>query len=367
MAVLEQVWKLVNKRFYSPEFNGADWATAYERYKDRAAAAADVDELYDVINDMLNELDDAHTGARTPRVAWEGQVEERAYVGLNLERFENQWVVTELRPGSAAEESAVRPGWIALSRDGETLPERQLSFTSTPGKFYTWSFRDADDREREVVLEARTLSDWMPPQEWHSPEGWVYLRFDGFEPEYHTWLRERLAQHQDVPGIVLDLRRNSGGAVSSLERVINDFFPERVPYGAFVTRKGKRDDEKSAWRDGVGYAGPLVVLIGGGSASSAEIFAHVVKHYERATLVGRTTAGAVIASRYFELRDGGELQIGVLDYQALDGSRLEGNGVEPDVEVERTLENLQEGYDADLAEAVKWLRAHVDPAVFLEL
>jgi C-terminal processing protease CtpA/Prc len=93
----------------------------------------------------------------------------------------------------------------------------------------------------------------------------------------------------------------------------------------------------------------------------------VVKHYERATLVGRTTAGAVIASRYFELRDGGDLQIGVLDYQALDGSRLEGNGVEPDVEVERTLENLQEGYDADLAEAVKWLRAHVDPAVFLEL
>ena len=365
--ILMEAWKLVNKRFYDPEFNGADWATAYERYADEAGAAGSREDLYEVINDMLGELDDGHTGAMTPREAWEDYREERAFVGLNLERLEGQWIITELRPGSAAAESEIKPGWIALSRDGETLAEDRISFESIPGETYTWLFEDAEGKERAIPLLARTLPDWMPPEERHSAEGWIYLRFDEFESEYHKWLGERLAKHRDAPGIILDLRNNGGGSVSSLEHVMNDFFEERVSYGAFVSRAGKRDDEKSAWRSGVGYDGPVVALIGGGSASSAEIFAQVLKHYERATLIGRSTAGVVIASRKFRLSDGGEIQIGLHDFQTLDGSRLEGNGVEPDVEIERSLSDIREGYDADLDAAVEWLRVHARVAEKAEL
>lgn len=361
VATLEQVWRMVNRRFYAPDFNGADWATALDRYRDRAARAPSQVALYEVINEMLAELDDGHTGAMTPREAWRDVMAERAFVGINLERLDDQWVVSELRPGSAAEDSEIEPGWIALARDGETLPEDRLNFESVPGESYTWELVDADEVRRTVILEARTLPDLMPPQERYESEGWVYLRFDEFDVEYHKWLRERLKVHREAPGVVLDLRNNAGGAVSSLEHVINDFFPKRVSYGAFVSRKGKRDNEKSAWFDGVGYEGPLVVLIGGGSASSAEILAHVFKHYDRATLVGRPTAGVVIASRYFELRDGGRLQLGLHDFETLDGSRLEGNGVQPDVEVVRKLEDVREGYDADLTAAVKWLRANARP------
>ncbi len=361
-ATLEQVWRLVNKRFYDRNFNGAEWATALVRYRDRAARAPNQEALYEVINEMLDELGDGHTGALTPRQVWEDYRAERAFVGLNLERLNGRWVVSDLRPGSAAEGSVVEPGWIAVSRNGEPLPEDWLDFESQPGTAYTWEFLDANDKKRVVTLEARLLPDWMPPEERHSLEGWVYLRFDEFDVQYHKWLRERLKAHREAPGIVLDLRNNGGGAVSSLASVINDFFPTRVPYGAFVSRHGKRDEEKSAWFEGVGYAGPLVVLIGGGSASSAEILAHVFKHYERATLVGRPTAGVVVASRFFPLRDGGELQIGLHDFETLDGSRLEGQGVQPDVLVERTLDDVREGHDADLAAAVKWLRANATHA-----
>jgi carboxyl-terminal processing protease len=69
VATLEQVWRLVNKRFYNPDFNGADWATAFDRYRERAARAPTQDALYAVINEMLEELDDGHTGALTPREA----------------------------------------------------------------------------------------------------------------------------------------------------------------------------------------------------------------------------------------------------------------------------------------------------------
>ncbi|GAB5560317.1 MAG: S41 family peptidase [Synoicihabitans sp.] len=361
-AVLREAWKLVDKRFYDPDFNGADWATAFDRHREAARQAMSQEELYEVINDMLDELEDGHTGALSPIEAWEDLRAERAFVGLNLERLDNQWVVTELRPDSAAAESEIKPGWIATGRDGEPLPETRLNFESVPGQTYTWTFVDGDDQERAVPLVARTLPDWMPPQERYSAEGWIYLRFDEFEPEYHRWLRDRLKVHREAPGVILDLRNNGGGAVSSLEHVINDFFPHRVSYGAFVSRKGKRDNEKSAWREGVGYDGPVVVLIGGGSASSAEILAQVFKHYERATLIGRPTAGVVIASRFFTLRDGGELQIGLHDFEAPDGTRLEGNGVQPDIEVERRLADIRDDHDADLEAAVEWLRAHASVA-----
>ena len=359
VAILEQAWALVQKHFYDPGFNGAEWATAVERYREAAANAADVEALYDVINDMLSELDDAHTAALSPRAAWEDFVAERAFVGINLERVEDEWVVSELRPGSAAEEAGIKVGWIAIARDGETLTEDGITFESEPGVTYEWTFVDEDNALRQVMLLARTLSDRMPPEERHSDEGWVYLRFDEFETEYQHWLAERLEVNRDAPGVVLDLRYNSGGAISSLERVINDFFPERKAYGAFVSRKGRRNDEKSAWRGGVSYSGELVVLIGPGSASSAEILAHVMKHYQRATLIGRQTAGVVVASQYHRLRDGGEVQIGTYDYHSLDGERLEGKGVDPDVVVERTLADLRAGRDPDLSAAVEWLRAKV--------
>jgi carboxyl-terminal processing protease len=114
--------------------------------------------------------------------------------------------------------------------------------------------------------------------------------------------------------------------------------------------------EKSAWLGGTPYVGPLAVLVGPGSASSAEILAYSLQHYGRARLFGETTAGVVIASQFFRLRDGGELQLGTFDFRTLDGKRLEGNGVKPDEEVKRTLPAVRAGRDEVLAAAVTWLR-----------
>lgn len=356
--VLDQVWEFVDRRFYAADFNGADWATARERYQAAAEAAPDAEALYEVVNEMLAELGDAHTAALTPRESWESYTAARALVGMNLERIDDRWIVSEMRPGGAAEAAGVRPGWVALSRDGEVLPEHGISFVNKPGQVYRWAFLDERNERRVLLLTATVMADWMPPVERILPEGWVYLRFDEFESEYQRWLRTRLRAHRDAPGIILDLRRNGGGSVWTLERVINDFFPRRIAYGTFITRSGREDKERSAWLRGASYLGPLVVLISEGSASSSEILAHVLKHYERAVLIGRPTAGVVVASQYFRLPDGGELQLGTLDYRALGGRRLEGEGVQPDVPVSRTIDVVRSGLDPDLEAAVNWLQAH---------
>ena len=122
VAVLEQAWELVQKRFYDVGFNGADWSTAVERYRTAAAEAPDTEALYDVINEMLAELDDAHTAALSPQAAWEDFVAERAFVGINLNRVEDEWVVSELRPGSAAAEAGI----TAVIQPGGSMRDEEV-------------------------------------------------------------------------------------------------------------------------------------------------------------------------------------------------------------------------------------------------
>jgi carboxyl-terminal processing protease len=117
---------------------------------------------------------------------------------------------------------------------------------------------------------------------------------------------------------------------------------------------------KNSWQLGSAqYRGKVVVLIDGATGSAAEIFAAVLQDHGRATLVGRRTAGAVLASWFYGLPDGGELQLSREDYMAPKGRRIEGKGIEPDVAVPRTLEDVRTGRDRDLEAALAVLKKPV--------
>jgi carboxyl-terminal processing protease len=123
--------------------------------------------------------------------------------------------------------------------------------------------------------------------------------------------------------------------------------------GRFVRRDGKERETSGFALFSARYAGRVAVLIGPGSASASEIFAHVMKNEKRATLVGRRTAGAVIVSRFYGLPGGGRMQIPIQDYLGVDGERLEGRGVEPEITVPAaTLADWRAGRDPELQAAL---------------
>ena len=100
----------------------------------------------------------------------------------------------------------------------------------------------------------------------------------------------------------------------------------------------------TAWRR------PLVLLVNGGSRSGKEIVASMLQKQRLAVLVGARTAGAVMTGRIFLLSDGALLYLAIGDV-LVDGQRLEGAGVVPDVEVPDALEFAQGG-DAQLDRAL---------------
>ena len=360
LRVFNAVWDLVNRKHYDPKFQGVDWNAMAATFGPKAAAAADETALYSTLNTLLAPLKDSHTHALTPVQAIERRTQERARTGFNMSRIERRWVVTEVLPGSPAEEAGVRTGWIVLARNGLPLGER-VNFRPRENERASWDFLDENDRTVTLAPEAKRLSI-APRQIARELEGgFVYLRFDEFDGPDRRWLSRELKDHADAPGVVIDLRRNPGGETFSLGISIGEFFDHPVDCGTFISRGGARR-VKDSWQLGSArYRGKVVVLVDASTGSAAEIFAAVLQDHGRATVIGRRTAGAVLASWFYRLPDGGELQLSREDYVAPKGRRIEANGVQPDIMVPRRLADVRAGRDLDLETALRVLRGEQVP------
>jgi C-terminal processing protease CtpA/Prc len=144
---------------------------------------------------------------------------------------------------------------------------------------------------------------------------------------------------KSADGLALDLRGRWGGAPPDA----TDFFVGRSPTMVVTGRRGRDRLLTASWKK------PVVGIIDGGSRSGVEILAYGLKQ-AGVPLVGARTAGDVLAGRAFMLKDNSILELAVLDVH-VDGARLEGEGVAPDIDVPFDV-RYANGADPQLARAV---------------
>ncbi len=353
LEIYDATWRLVNEKYFDPNFRGVDWAAKGRQYRPEAAAATDDTELYRVLSRLCNELKESHLTPLPPRRTHELRTERRVAVGMGWMPLEGRLVVTDLIPGGPAEEAGVLPGWVLLACEGRPLSEAP-PLTPRAGQPITYTFLDLQNEARSITFQPELVRTVQRVAR-DLPGGQRYLRFDKFDRKSLSWLNRELKAHRDGPGVVIDLRDNPGGYVFAANIAIGEFFNHRVATGHFIRRNGRTSEGHGLPLPFLSarYRGPLVVLTGPSTGSAAEIFAHVMQHYNRATIVGRRTAGAVIVSRTYNLPGGGKLQIPIQDYRGLNDERLEGRGVMPDIAVPSpALADLRAGRDPDLDHAI---------------
>jgi len=360
LQVFYAVWDKVNRKHYEPQTHGVDWESAARKYGPLAALATDDKALYATINDMLELLHDSHTRALTPAQAKAHRLRRRERTGFSLSRVGEEWIVADVLPGSPAADAGVESGWVVLAHDGEPLGDKPDLFF-TPGQSVTWEFLDRKNEHRHVTVNATSLPFARPPSVRELEAGIVYVRFDEFYADVRRAVRDAVVRFAAAPAMIIDLRHNPGGEQRQLKRILGFFFEKPVDCGTVVTRSGARTLTRTVPDTAAHYRGKVAVLVDAASASSAEIFAAVMKDQRRAVIVGRKTAGAVLVSDFLDLPGGGQLQLSEEDYIAPNGRRIESNGIEPDIVVTRTMAELRAGGDPDLAAALKVVQAAGDP------
>lgn len=157
-----------------------------------------------------------------------------------------------------------------------------------------------------------------------------------------------------MEGLILDLRGNPGGNLSTVCDICRLMLPE----GLIVYTEDKNGEREEYSCDGSHQMEePLVVLVDGNSASASEILAGAVKDYGIGTLVGTTTFGKGIVQRIMRLSDGSAIKLTVSNYYTPNGNNIHKVGIEPDVEVPFESEPyLEDGTDNQLNAALEVLK-----------
>lgn len=157
--------------------------------------------------------------------------------------------------------------------------------------------------------------------------------------------------------LVIDLRGNPGGLLTSVCNILNHILPE----GMIVyteDKYGNRSEEKSEGKTALDI--PLAVLVNENSASASEIFAGAVKDYGIGTIVGTTTFGKGVVQELLPLNDGSAVKLTISNYYTPKGNSIQDVGIHPDVEVKLNPELLNKEEiaheeDNQLQEALKIL------------
>jgi len=385
LSMLHDVNEAVKKNYYDKGFRGLDWEANYKEHVERAKRAASVGDGFIIIAGMLERLNDSHTFLIPPPRPY------RFDSGFRIQMIGDRAYIQRVRPGTDAD-SKLHPGDEVLSFNKYSVNREdlwKLEYTLNglfPLKSVTLGVRGPDGSTREVtvniqMVQGKRLMDltkedeiWQAIRETQRDEEewsrhievqdtviWKVSEFTGNEDEVdHLWGSAR--KHKAV---IVDLRGNGGGLVTTLERMVGNAFEHDVTIAERKMRKeGKPLTAKG--RGDKAYPGKVIVLIDSKSASASELFARVMQLERRGTVIGDRSEGAVMEARPVPLSEGIDTKVffacSITDADLImkDGKSLEGNGVVPDEVVLPSAQDLADGKDPALTRALELVGISMD-------
>jgi carboxyl-terminal processing protease len=386
LATFEKAWSIVNSTYWDTTFGGVNWAAVRESYAPRVRAARSDYQFHALLDSMVMELGASHFRVVAPgNVVGLHSTGERAEggTGLDLRWDGERLVVVEVTPGSSAAAARIGPGAIVTAIDGVDVDslvrlfrqERpafkahdayvrvraaEYRLTGPVGTGVRVAIDDGSGQRRIVSLTRATSKGADRSVEWKViPRNIGYVRITAFTSGTVEEFTRAIDSLRSTAALVIDLRGNPGGIGEMAPGMASALIDREGSLGTMIARYGRTalDFPGAGAR---AYRNPIAILVDELSASTSEIFAAGLQELGRATVFGRTTAGAVLPALTDLLPSGGALQHPVADFRTVNGARLEGRGVVPDVVVSLSAAKLRAGRDPMLDAAVSAL-ARVGP------
>lgn len=263
--------------------------------------------------------------------------------------------ISKVMKDTPAEESGFLQGDYIYMVDGEDMLDQDSTYVVSKikgeeGTTVTVTvLREGVADPIDIVVERRKIES--PTVEYEMLEnGMAYIQIVEFDlvttSQFEAAYKQ--AKHDGMKGLIIDLRSNPGGNLST----VCDIARMILPKGLIVYTEDKYGERVEYTCDGSQEIEiPLVVLTDGYSASASEILAGAIKDYGIGTLVGTTTYGKGIVQKVINLSDGSAVKLTVSTYYTPKGNNIHKIGVTPDVEVEFDAEQYVNGVDNQLEKA----------------
>jgi len=165
---------------------------------------------------------------------------------------------------------------------------------------------------------------------------------------------------RSVSKLIIDMRSNGGGDSNAVPELLSVLVKEKTALGAYTEKSGpEHNDVTTPIRifsepDPDFYFDiPVVVLIDRGSYSATSYFAAMIKGLDNVTLIGQVTGGGGGGNSGFQFSNGWLIAVSVSDFYDKNGVSIEA-GVEPDIYIENTKEDIDNGVDKMLETAINY-------------
>jgi len=413
-SVEQKVWGLMvvwaEAKYAFPFFDripNIDWDAKAQEYVPRVIAAPDIEAYYHELMEFAALLNDGHTAVNPPWGPFKPGTDSPP---LEIQVVESRFVVAHTGDTDELRSQHVYPG-LEIVEVGDGIPVGSY-FRDRVLRYNSRGTEQADDaintydlltgpKDSKVSLKVRDLEGGIRTVEvtrnsadrsgnrfmyrlfrWYMvdpvletrvlPGGILYVKIANFDKEELQGRFQELIDNLDptsVGGMVIDVRYNPGGSSSIAESVTACLIDR--PIASFVSKVPHYVAADRAWgnepvwteirrqiqpREGKRYVGPIVVLVGPSTYSSAEDFLVPLQYAKRVIVVGGKTAGSTGNPLRVPLPGGGNFRVVTVRCVYPDGREFVGKGIQPDVEVHPTQKDVYEGYDRVLARGVEELK-----------
>ncbi len=267
--------------------------------------------------------------------------------------------------GSSAELNGVQVGDVITEIDGKSLlsMEAGTAKEKLSGEVGTRiRLKLLRDGEEIVVNLIRQQLDITSVTGKVLADNVAYIRISSFNaktPEQFMSTLNNLTA-VGVESIIIDVRQNGGGVVSSLKPILNQFMSASVVASAeYADGSRKALVETDAEVSVVDI--PVAILVDEGTASAAELFAGAMRDGCGATVIGTQTMGKAVMQNTYEFSDGSALTISTAKIYLTKSGTWDAVGIKPDYTVERNIDTLPEyltlDNDTQLQKAIEIISA----------
>lgn len=292
------------------------------------------------LNGALKELDPHASYLNTKNLTLlESDIKgEFGGIGIVLEKQSQNYYVKSVFPDSPAEKAGLLVNdQLIFNDDYSNIDNAVNSLRGEVGSTLKLTYL-RNNVKKEVVIKRDKINVPSVKLTWLKPNV-PMIKIDLFQKTTSKELGEILLKInlKETKGIVLDVRGNAGGLVTSVVDVVSYFLPEDK---TIITTKGRANGENAVYEtknkdiflNGFKTV-PLVVLIDHQTASAAEILAGSLQDYKRATIIGNQSWGKGSVQSMIPLDKNTAIKFTTSLYYLPSGRALQGYGVKPDMPV----------------------------------
>lgn len=293
------------------------------------------------INGMMDALGDPHSVYMNP-TSYQQLMEHTGGafggIGITMGFKDNKVTIMSVLEGTPGEQAGLKAGDEILAVDGTAVanwPEEEvaLHIRGEIGTQVTLTIRRDGESDADYALTRDTIK--VPTAQGmmlENTDNLGYIRIATFAENTGQEFIGELdkLEKQGMKGLILDLRVNPGGLITSCVEIAQQVVPEG-PIVSVVERDGSREQYDS---DLKASKYPIVVLMDGNSASASEILAGALQDTGAATIVGTQSYGKGSVQVVVPLFQKDGLKLTVAKYYTPSGRSIDGIGITPDVVVE---------------------------------